>query len=362
MNRPAAEDERMMRAALDLAERGRFSAMPNPCVGCVIVRDGEIVSSGWHRAPGEPHAEVDAIRALGEDEDGRGGDLSMYVTLEPCTHHGRTPPCVEPIVALKPRRVVIAMEDPNPLVGGKGIEALRREGIEVTVGTCRELAEWRSRGHAKRMRDGRPWVTVKTASTLDGKTALESGLSQWITGEPARADAHRLRAGSCALLTGIGTALQDNPRLTVRGIETGRQPLKVLVDSRSRADPGLDLFKEGKALLAVGRKPDRQYPENVEIAVLPDAKGRVDLAALMELLGRRECNHVMVEAGARLCGALLDAGLVDELVAYIAPVLFAKGRGLADIAPPPTPADAMRLRLRKVRRLGDDVKAVYVRE
>jgi len=258
--------------------------------------------------------------------------------------------------------VVVAARDPNPLVDGKGIAALRDADIPVEVGLRQEEALWLNRGHAKRMTTGRPWVTVKAAATLDGKTALESGLSRWITGEQARADVQRTRAASCAILTGIGTALQDNPRLTVREVQVDRQPLRVLVDSGLRSNPEMEIFRGGATLLACAREPDARlrYGQETQIAALPDAEGKVDLERLLDLLGERECNSVLVEAGARLNGALLQRGLVDEIQLYMAPVVFGKGRHLFDVAPPAMPAEAVRLELRGVEQIGGDVKATFV--
>jgi len=360
MSESGLGDAAIMARAIEIAGRGAYTARPNPCVGCVIAKEGAILAEGWHRAKGEDHAEVRAIRALGGGAPADG--LELFVTLEPCSHRGATPPCTEAILRLRPARVVVAARDPNPLVDGKGIAALRDADIPVEVGLRQEEALWLNRGHAKRMTTGRPWVTVKAAATLDGKTALESGLSRWITGEQARADVQRTRAASCAILTGIGTALQDNPRLTVREVQVDRQPLRVLVDSGLRSNPEMEIFSGGATLLACAREPDARlrYGQETQIVALPDAEGKVDLEGLLNLLGERECNSVLVEAGARLNGALLQRGLVDEIQLYMAPVVFGKGRQLFDMAPPATPAEAVRLELRGVEQIGGDVKATFV--
>ncbi len=354
-------DEALMRRALVLAEKGLYTARPNPYVGCVIARNGKVIAEGWHEFRGEQHAETAAIGQLG---NARPEGLNIYVNMEPCSHHGHTPPCVEAIVNLGPERVVVAMEDPNPKVNGKGIGILRKAGIRVDVGVCREQAEWLNRGHSKRMVSGRPWVTLKMASTLDGMTALKTGLSQWITSEEARMDAQLLRAASCAIVTGIGTALQDNPRLTVRGIEIPRQPLKVLIDSNMRHSHDMELFKTGRTLVATACNAIKEDfdSDDVLMASFPDGKGRVNLGSLLAHLGSRECNHVLVEAGARLNGAFLEDRWVDELVLYTAPSVFGIGRSLFEIVPPASPGNAFRFSLQKVDRIGDDVKAVYVTE
>jgi diaminohydroxyphosphoribosylaminopyrimidine deaminase/5-amino-6-(5-phosphoribosylamino)uracil reductase len=329
-------DESLMRLALAEAERGLWSTTPNPRVGCVIARDGQVLGSGWHRRAGEPHAEVHALRAAGEQA--RGG--TAYVTLEPCSHHGRTPPCAEALVAAGVARVVVAMTDPNPLVAGRGIDRLRAAGIQVDVGLLETEAKALNPGFISRMTRQRPWVRLKVASSLDGRTALANGVSQWITGAAARADGHAWRARACAILTGSGTALADNPQLNVREVDwqqqpadlPQRQPLRVVVDSRLQLPPSLALCAPN-TLLATTATGSQAAAEawsqaGAEVWRGPALAGHVDLAALLQELARRGCNEVHVEAGAGLNGALLAAGLVDEIVWYMAPCILGNvGRG-----------------------------------
>lgn len=321
-------DTVFMDRALQLAERGMYTATPNPRVGCVIVKDGRIIGEGWHEKAGEPHAEVMALRS----SVGAGStpsNATAYVTLEPCSHFGRTPPCADALIAGAVSRVVVAMKDPNPLVAGSGIEKLRAAGIEVDCGLRAEQATELNIGFVTRMRCGRPWIRTKIACSLDGKTALANGQSQWITGAQARADGHRWRASSCAVLTGIGTVFDDNPRLTVRDapyIQTPlRQPLRVIVDSDLRM-PFDAAALASRALIACaridsGRKAALESA-GAEVVALPNAEGKVDLERLLQALAARGINEVLVEAGARLNGALLAAGLVDELLLYQAPVIL----------------------------------------
>lgn len=316
--------------AVELGEAGAFEVSPNPRVGCVVCRDGEVVGEGWHARAGEAHAEVAALARAGT----RARGACVYVSLEPCAHVGRTPPCVEALVRAGVARVVAAMRDPDPRVAGAGLAALAAAGVAVRVAPA-ECAPARAAlvanaGFCSRHVRGRPWVRLKIAATLDGKTALGSGLSQWISGEEARRDAHRLRAESCAVATGIGTALQDNPRLTVRHLATRRQPLRVLVDSRCRAGRGMRLFADGNVLVAAGRVAPaavRALREGggVEVVELPDAAGRVELGALLRGLARRGVGNLLVEAGGRLNGALLAGGWVDEVVVYFAGKVFGGG-------------------------------------
>ena len=256
------------------------------------------------------------------------------------------------------------MKDPNPLVAGKGFEALKEAGIKIEVGVCAAEAYWLIRGHASRMERGRPWVTLKLAATLDGKTALDTGLSKWITSAESRKDVQDQRAQSCAILTGIGTALQDDPRLNVRDFDVLDQPLKVLVDSSMRSKPDMAMFQSGKTLIATAQRTAEAggYPGGVETVSLPDGKGRVDLTALLDFLGKRECNQLLVEAGARLNGALFEQGLVDEVLIYIAPIVFGSGKGLFAVTPPVSPEFARRLVLRETKVVGGDIKAAFLAE
>ena len=353
----APADREHMSLALRLAERGLFTTTPNPRVGCVVVRGGQIVGEGFHERAGQAHAEVNALRAAGA----RAEDATVYVTLEPCVHHGRTPPCVEALLAAKVKRVVVAMGDPNPKVSGRGFAALRAAGVEVAFGLLEDEARELNVGFVSRMTRGRPWVRLKAATTLDARTALASGESQWITGEAARRDGHRWRARACAILTGIGTVRDDDPRLTVRDVDTPRQPLRVLVDSRLEVPLAARLLDGGNLLVAAAiedrAKAAALRDRGAEVVVLPNASGKVELEDLVRELGRRALNEVHVEAGFKLNGSLVAAGLVDELLVYIAPKLLGESaRGMFNLPGVERLADARRLRLTDVTRIGEDVR------
>jgi diaminohydroxyphosphoribosylaminopyrimidine deaminase/5-amino-6-(5-phosphoribosylamino)uracil reductase len=350
-------DHDVMGQALQLAARGLFTTTPNPRVGCVIVKDGAVVGTGWHEKAGFPHAEVIALREAGE----RARGATLYLNLEPCSHHGRTPPCVDAIVAAGVRRVVAAMQDPNPKVSGAGFAKLRAVGISVDIGLMEDEARELNVGFVSRMSRGRPWVRLKIAASLDGRTALASGKSQWITGEAARADGHRWRARACAVLTGFGTVRDDNPQLNVRGIETPRQPLKIVVDSKLETSPAARLLAGGNALI-VGAVEDAKKiaafkGAGAEVAIIPNDRGKVELFELMQELGRRELNEIHVEAGTRLNGSLLQAGVVDELLVYVAPSLIGdSGRGMFNLPELTELSKATRLTIREVERVGKDVR------
>ena len=320
-----------MAQALRLAERGLFTTTPNPRVGCVIVRDGDVVGEGWHEKAGEPHAEVHALRAAGE----KAGGATAYVSLEPCSHHGRTPPCANALIDAGIKRVVAAMRDPNPQVSGRGLDLLTLAGVMVQVGLLESEARELNIGFAARMTRGRPWLRLKTASSLDGKTALLNGTSKWITGEAARTDVQRWRARSCAILTGVGTVLADDPRMNVRDVQAGRQPLKVIVDSHLATPPTARILAGGALIFCAEAGSERRAAleaAGAEVVELPNAAGRVGLSALMLELARRGINEVHGEAGATLNGALLDAGLVDEWLAYFAPLALGhEARGLFNL-------------------------------
>ena len=323
MSSLSAIDQRYMAQALQLAERGLYTTQPNPRVGCVIAHGETTVGEGWHQRAGEPHAEVFALRAAGEQARG----ATAYVTLEPCAHHGRTPPCADALIAAGVARVVIAAEDPFPQVAGRGIGKLRAAGITVESGLLREPARELNRGFFSRIERGRPWLRVKLAMSLDGRTALANGESKWITGEAARSDVQRWRARSSAILTGSGTVLADNPRLTVRlpEGEAFAPPLRVVLDRRLRTPAGSHVL-DGSAptLLLHAAAPSTAVERFVHAAyaTVPMQGDTLDLHAVLRELAARDCNEVHVEAGPTLCGALFAAGLVDELLLYIAPVLL----------------------------------------
>jgi diaminohydroxyphosphoribosylaminopyrimidine deaminase / 5-amino-6-(5-phosphoribosylamino)uracil reductase len=350
-----AEDHAFMARALALTERGRDTATPNPNVACVIVKNGRVIGEGWHERAGEPHAEAKALAACRESPEG----ATAYVTLEPCAHHGRTPPCAEALVAAKVTRVVSAIEDPFPKVQGRGHARLREAGIAVETGLMAAQAEEAHRGFLHRIRTGRPWMRIKVAASLDGRTALSNGVSQWITGEAARRDVHALRARSCAMLTGIGTVLADDPRLTVRHVDCQRQPRRIVIDSRLDMKPGAKVLP---ALVFTtsddGEKRRRLEAAGAEVITAPQdpsKPGKTDLAAIARELGSRGFNEVTVETGAKLNGSLLAAGVVDEIVLYLAPMLLGDAAHGLFALPELTSLDqALRPRIVDVRAVGDD--------
>lgn len=362
----SAADHAHMARALQLASRGMYSTAPNPSVGCVLLDPGgACVGEGWHVRAGEPHAEVLALRQSAGRE--RGG--TAYVTLEPCSHHGRTPPCVDAVLAAGLRRVVVAMEDPNPRVAGNGRRKLVDAGVEVQVGLLAAQAAELNRGFVSRMTRGRPWITLKLGTSIDGRTALADGSSRWITGSEARADVQKLRARASAVLTAIGTVLADDPALTVRdeSLELhGRQPLRVVLDARGELPAQSQLARDGVATLvltggsgAVALRGGGAATSSVTVEVVDlDAHGRVDLAAALRRLADRGCNEVLVESGPRLAGAMLAAGLVDEAVVYMAPAILGDTARPAFTLPQPlrSLADRQRFRYRDVRLVGSDVR------
>lgn len=360
------DDERFMSRALELARRGIFTTTPNPNVGCVIVRDGERVGEGWHQRAGEPHAEVHALRMAGEKARG----ATAYVTLEPCSHFGRTPPCCDALIAAGVSRVVVAMQDPNPQVAGRGLYRLQQAGIEVSHGLMMAEAEALNRGFLKRMRTGFPFIQLKLGASLDGRTAMASGESQWITSAAARRDVQRLRAQSSAILSTSATVLADDPSLTVRWPELDsetksllteaqlRQPARIIIDSENRVTPQHKLIHQPGCSWLMRRTPDRlSWPESVTQIAVPEVENKLDLVAMMMLLGQRQINSVWVEAGATLAGALLRAGLVDELIVYLAPKLLGNAaRGLCALPGLTQLADAPEFSFSDIRQVGDDLR------
>ena len=355
-----AEDHVFMSRALQLTERGRDTATPNPNVACVIVKGGRIIGEGWHERAGEPHAEVRALQAASESVEG----ATVYVTLEPCAHQGRTPPCADTLVKAKVGRVVAALEDPNPLVHGRGATVLRDAGIRVDVGLMSAQAEDAHRGFLHRMRFKRPWMRIKSAASLDGRIALANGESQWITGEAARRDVHALRARSCAMLTGIGTVLRDDPELTVRHVPCSRQPRRVLIDSRLDIPPTAKIL-QGVAPIVFTVSQDRAKRERLlalgaEVLDAPEDRskpGKTDLAAIARILGEHGFNEVTVETGAKLSGSLLAAGVIDEIVLYIAPMILGdSAQGLFAIPELKSLDAALRPTIVDVRQVGADIR------
>jgi len=353
----SAADHEHMGRALELAGRGLYTATPNPRVGCVVVAGGAVVGEGWHEKAGLPHAEVLALRAAG----GRARGATLYLNLEPCSHHGRTPPCVDAIISAGVKRVVAAMEDPNPKVGGTGFAKLRAAGIAIEQGLEEDEARELNIGFVARMTRGRPWVRMKIAASLDGRTALANGKSQWITGEAARADGHRFRARACAILTGYGTVRDDDPQLNVRDVATPRQPLKIVVDSKFETSPTVRLLREGMTLV-VGAVNDKKKIDGLKTAgaetiLIPNAEAKVELFKLMQELARRELNEIHVEAGTKLNGSLLQAGVVDELLVYLAPsVIGDSGRGMFNLPVLTALSQRTSLVIREVERIGEDLR------
>lgn len=364
----AVLDAHYMARAIELARKGLYSTHPNPRVGCVIVRDGQVVGEGWHVRAGEPHAEVHALRQAGELARG----ACAYVTLEPCSHHGRTPPCAEALVKAGVARVVAAMQDPNPQVAGQGLKRLADAGIEVASGVLEAEARALNPGFLKRMEHGLPFVRAKLAMSLDGRTAMASGESQWITGPAARSAVQRLRARSSVVLTSAESVLADNARMTVRGEELGldpettalalvRPPLRVLIDGRLRLPLDAAFFQAGPALVVTAAEADPRYVEaGHELLRLPGSDGRVDLPALMLELAARGINEVLVEAGAGLVGAFARQGLIDEYQIFVAGrILGSNARPLLDW-PLEKMSQAPHLQITEMRAIGDDWRVTAV--
>jgi diaminohydroxyphosphoribosylaminopyrimidine deaminase/5-amino-6-(5-phosphoribosylamino)uracil reductase len=357
----SAADHRFMARALELAEAGLYSTPPNPAVGCVLERWGQPVGEGFHARAGSAHAEVNAINRAGSAAAG----ATAYVTLEPCSHHGRTPPCAEALIEAKVSRVVVAMRDPNPAVGGGGLARLAAAGIPTAVGLMSDEAAEMNRGFVSRMTRGRPWVTLKLGASLDGRTALANGASKWITGEPARADVQRLRSRASAVVTGSGTVVADDPLLTARDQSfelRGRRPLRVVLDSSLRTPPvahvlsvpgpTLILTRDAESKLAA---PLREAGATVES--VPAGEGGLDLAAVLERLAALECNEVLVEAGPTLAGEFLRGGFADEIVVYMAPVVLGSAaRSLFNMPALERMCDRCEFEWRDVNRVGNDLR------
>jgi len=366
-------DKRFMARAIKLALLGRFTTAPNPNVGCVIVSKGKIVGEGYHLYPGEPHAEIYALRMAGKSAQG----ATVYVTLEPCCYYGQTPPCTDALIAADVKRVVVAMDDPNPEVSGRGRAALAQAGILVEYGVMTAKAEEINLGFLKRMRTGLPYLQLKMAASLDGCTAMASGESKWITSEQARQDVQHFRAQSSAILSSSETVLIDNPAFTARWLEFDvdiqtnyphdrlhqlqehiRQPIRIILDSRNRLTPQHKVIQQrGPCWLARINIDKQIWPNNVEQLSLPASTDGVDLLSLMMVLAKREINSVLVEAGAQLAGALLQVGLVDELILYLAPKLLGNhARGLCILPGLNNLADAPQFSLIEVRQIGLDLR------
>ncbi len=358
-----------MAHALQLARRGWYTAHPNPRVGCVLVKNGCVVGEGFHLKAGAPHAEINALQAAGDDAKG----AIAYITLEPCCHHGRTPPCTEALIAAGVSRVVVAMEDPNPLVAGKGLKALRQAGIKADCGVLNAQSKAMNPGFISRMRRGRPWVRLKSAISIDGRTAMASGESQWITGPDARQDVQFLRASSSAILTGSATVISDDPSLNVRlsaeelNIDKEvRQPLRVVLDTNLRLPPTARLFGLPGSSLVVTASDDqskllRLQSMGAQVVRVQRAHTGVKLDEVMQVLADQEINDIQVEAGPVLSGTLLMQRLVDEMVIYMAPHLMGdQARGLVRLPAVNTMADRLRMKIREVRMVGEDVRITAV--
>jgi diaminohydroxyphosphoribosylaminopyrimidine deaminase/5-amino-6-(5-phosphoribosylamino)uracil reductase len=352
-----ATDHAMMSQALKLAAQGLYTTTPNPRVGCVIVKDGVIVGQGAHLRAGEPHAEVYALREAGAQAHG----ADVYVTLEPCSHFGRTPPCADALLKAGVRRVIAAMQDPNPKVAGTGLAKLKAQGIEVASGLMAAEAQALNPGFISRMTRNRPYVRTKVAASLDGRTALANGESKWITGEDARRDVQHWRASSCAILTGVGTVLADDPLMNVRELDIGRQPLRVIVDSQLRTPGNARVLQDRNVLIAYANATDARIDAlrtaGAALIRLPDDTGRVSLERLLGHLAELQINELLVEAGQQLNGALVDQQLVDELVLYYAPILMgADARGMFALSPLASMTAKIHLDIMDIRTIGVDLR------
>lgn len=350
-----------MSTALRLAEKGLYSTTPNPRVGCVIVQNEQIVGSGWHEWAGQAHAEINALNAAGEAARG----ATAYVTLEPCSHYGRTPPCANVLIEAGIARVIIAMEDPNPMVSGRGCGLLKHAGIAVQTGLLQSQAHALNVGFVTRMMYKKPWVRIKAAVSLDGKIALNNGTSQWITGEAARQDGHHWRARSCAIVTGIGTVKSDNPQLTVRHVQTSRQPKKVIVDSQLAIPLDARLLQGEEVFIFTANNDNQEKEEalsrlGAQVVVLSNVEGAVDLKKMITMLATDfGMNEVLVEAGGGLNGALVNAGLVDEMVIFLAPHLLGNNaQGMINLPELMYLEQKKSLVIKDLRMVGQDIRIV----
>ena len=348
----SAFDHAMMARALALAEKGLYTTTPNPRVGCVLAKNDGVVGEGWHEKAGGPHAEVVAIGQAGAKAEG----ATLYVTLEPCNHQGRTPPCVDLILDKKIKRVVAAMLDPNPAAAHGG-EKLAAAGIRFEHGLMEAEARELNIGFVSRMTRGRPWVRVKIAATLDGRTALADGASQWITGPEARKDGHRWRARACAILTGIGTVKADDPRLTVRDVETPRQPLRMVVDSRLEIVESAKILEGGKVLIFTALQ--NKKISNAEVVVLPNENKKVELPSMLKELAHRGVNELHVEAGFRLNGSLVREGCVDEFLLYLNPSFLGdETQGMLALPGFSSLEERKKVRISSLDRIGEDIRII----
>jgi diaminohydroxyphosphoribosylaminopyrimidine deaminase/5-amino-6-(5-phosphoribosylamino)uracil reductase len=367
-NNSLMSDETWMAEAIALARRGLYTTTPNPRVGCVILdKNGNKVGEGAHLKAGEPHAEVHALRQAGEQT--RGG--TAYVTLEPCSHYGRTPPCADALIAAGIGKVVVANLDPNPSVDGTGIDRLQDNGVEVVTGVLEREASVLNRGFFKRMRTKRPYVRVKMAASIDGRTALSNGKSKWITGPDARKDVQRFRAMSCAVVTGSGTVIDDNPSLLVREQQSEladypdfalRQPLRVILDGERPLPVSHQIFNDQQQTLVLTTKNYKNagFDESVEVVEMPTSSPRIDLATTLDFLGQRQCNEIWVEAGSTLAGAFLEQSLVDELIVYIAPKLIGNtGLPLLKLPQYEDLSQVPHLELQETLQIGSDLRLTY---
>lgn len=358
----SSADTDFMRQALGLAEQALYLTSPNPRVGCVLVKNGQVIGQGHTQRAGQAHAEIMALRdaqSLGANVQG----ATAYVTLEPCSHQGRTGPCCDALIQAGISRVVMAMQDPNPQVAGQGWARLQAAGIQVESGLCAQEAYELNIGFFKRMTTGLPWVRLKIAASLDGQTALTNGASQWITSQAARDDGHAWRARACAVLTGIGTVLEDNPQLNVRAVATPRQPTLVVVDSQLQTPANAALFQPERPvwLYCAQTEATNQaalQPTHADIRCLPNAQGKVDLHDMLVDLGRRGINELHVEAGHKLNGSLLRDNLVDELLVYLAPLWIGQGRGMSNLGPFESLSQAQLLHFQSVTPIGADLRVL----
>ena len=360
---PTESDIQWMSLALTWAEKAMYITTPNPRVGCVIVNaQGVLIGSGHTQAAGQAHAEIMALQDAKQQGHAVAG-ATAYVTLEPCNHQGRTGPCCDALIHAGLARVVVAVQDPNPQVSGNGVTRLRQAGIQVDMGVLEDKAKSLNLGFFKRMTQGVPWMRLKVAASLDGQTALSNGVSQWITSSAARQDGHAWRARACALLTGIGTVLEDDPLLNVRDVDTPRQPTLVIVDSKLETPLNAKLWQTQREVWIYCAQEHRDRKAALEakgarVMCLPNGQGKVDLHALHKDLGQKAINEVHIEAGFKLNGSLLAAGVVDELLVYLAPLLIGHGMGMANLGPFEALSQALKLDIQNVTPIGDDIRLI----